>query len=136
MGLSSLELKASCKLSENIVASLAMSGYRQDRRELSGGNRNVRREHEVKSLRPLGVTCAPGAPGARRRALEQSPVTAFLREIGLPQYAEAWGPETSLHSAQWNLRRCCEITASTTWTPCLAWRRITCAMPACLPAIS
>mmetsp|Transcript_65910 Transcript_65910/g.155227 ORF Transcript_65910/g.155227 Transcript_65910/m.155227 type:complete len:434 (-) Transcript_65910:301-1602(-) len=64
-----------------------MSGYRQDRRDLPGTSaRHMRREPDVKPpLRPIGVT---GAPGTRRRAVEQSPVTAFLRDVGLPQYAE------------------------------------------------
>ncbi|CAJ1413023.1 unnamed protein product, partial [Effrenium voratum] len=49
----------------------------------------MRREdlNAVKPLRPLGAPPGSGGPAARRR-LEQSPVTAFLRELNLGQYAE------------------------------------------------
>ncbi|CAJ1375010.1 unnamed protein product [Effrenium voratum] len=66
-----------------------MSGYRQDR-QLPHANR-VARQNEVSSrpgtgpLRPIGNS---SAGPARRRGLE-NPVTVFMREIGLPQYAEA-----------------------------------------------
>lgn len=62
-----------------------MSGYRQDR-EISGHTARNPRQPEVKtSMRSALVT---GPAGARRRNLEKSEVTAFMREIGLPQYAE------------------------------------------------
>ncbi|CAJ1357289.1 unnamed protein product [Effrenium voratum] len=57
-------------------------------RQISGTAR-MRREdlNAVKPLRPLGAPPGSGGPAARRR-LEQSPVTAFLRELNLGQYAE------------------------------------------------
>ena len=62
-----------------------MSGYR-DRPPMSG-NRQMHREEvgAVKPYRPMSVP-GSGGPAARRR-LEQSPVTAFLRDINMPQYA-------------------------------------------------
>ncbi|CAJ1338686.1 unnamed protein product [Effrenium voratum] len=65
-----------------------MSGYRQDR-QLTGAARNGSNGNGpgVKPVRAL-----PNGPGpaTRRRMVEQSPVTAFLREIGMPQYAEVF----------------------------------------------
>ena len=58
-----------------------MSGYRQDR-DLPGTSRNARQD--VKA--PIRSALVTGGP--RRRNLEKSEVTAFMREIGLPQYAE------------------------------------------------
>ena len=64
-----------------------MSGYRQERQISGNTARQMRREEvAVKPLRPLGGGVGSG-PAARRR-LEQSPVTAFLRELNLGQYAE------------------------------------------------
>jgi len=60
-----------------------MSGYRQDR-EIAGTARA--RQQDVKA--PIRSTLAGGASGVRRRNLEKSEVTTFMRDIGLPQYAE------------------------------------------------
>ena len=60
----------------------AMSGYRQER-DIPGHGRA--RQQEVKPMRSPLVT---GTANARRRNLEKSEVTVFMREIGLPQYAE------------------------------------------------
>lgn len=60
-----------------------MSGYRQER-DISGHTARAPRQQEVKA--PIRSALVTG--GARRRNLEKSEVTAFMREIGLPQYAE------------------------------------------------
>ena len=60
-----------------------MSGYRHDR-EISGHTARNTRQPEVKA--PMRTALVTG--GARRRNLEKSEVTAFMRDIGLPQYAE------------------------------------------------
>jgi len=43
----------------------------------------LRRDHDVNKLNPVGR-----APASRAKMLDRSPVTAFLRESGLFQYAE------------------------------------------------
>lgn len=60
-----------------------MSGYRQDR-DISGHTARAPRQQEVKA--PIRSALVTG--GARRRNLEKSEITAFMRDIGLPQYAE------------------------------------------------
>lgn len=60
-----------------------MSGYRQQEREISGHTARARQQ-EVKA--PIRSALVTGGP--RRRNLEKSEVTSFMREIGLPQYAE------------------------------------------------
>ena len=67
-----------------------MSGYRQDR-QLPGTARHVRRDdvHNDPGNPMKPLTRSVTGTGPRRRVLEQSPVTAFMREIGLGQYAQA-----------------------------------------------